>query len=64
MSDGGGKAEMVAECFNRGKHPKAKRRWPRNIDLENSILAFGEANRETVLPAEAEDLLDDVHMGR
>ena len=41
LSEGGGKVEMVAECFMRGEHPEAKRRCPRNSILETAKSPLG-----------------------
>ena len=41
FSAGGGKAEMVVECFCRGKHLEAGRRCPRNLILETANSNLG-----------------------
>ena len=66
MSEGGGKVEMVAEmateCFCRGKHPEAERRRPRNSINQDRKFTLGEANGETMLPAETEDLSEVIYL--
>ena len=41
LSESGGKAEMAAECFSRGEHPKAESKRPRNSILEITNLHLG-----------------------
>ena len=63
-SEGGGKAEIVAECFNRGEHPDSESKWPRKeIDLGNNKLTLGKAKGEAMLPAETKNLPGVIHMG-